>query len=352
MSGCRQNAIISLVTLRLTQLPLGPADASQEASEPRCGWSHVHRRCIRHHQRRCKPRMACSGSLHCQGERPGADDEMCREKVRSKCAEWAVVKAHATASTSDVQMHEAGGSSATLPSAVSVPPADASRSTTPLKRELASLGLQPPSRPPSTASVAAATTASTAPAAFNVSDLLPQRHLQCSICKAADGTYCGFCLDCYPKDEHGNILCITCCDLQCAACGMCNCRLSRWHSAGVSLCDGCQLPFCNVLCSRREDGNHEKHYDYGPSGDGDGENGIDCNAPLGLGCQCPCCKRLNPPLCTSCIRAEAPCEVCWDQWEYVGEIGHRAYTTSKYSEWQKHWQQWCNHRPAEYQQPR
>jgi len=50
--------------------------------------------------------------------KPGTDDEKCCEKVRAKCAKWAVVKAHTTASTSDVQMNETGGSSATLPPAV------------------------------------------------------------------------------------------------------------------------------------------------------------------------------------------------------------------------------------------
>jgi len=75
--------------------------------------------------------------------KPGADDETCREKVRSKWAEWAVVMAHATALTNNMEMNEAGGASATVPPAdfsATVPPADLSRSA-PLKRELASLGL-------------------------------------------------------------------------------------------------------------------------------------------------------------------------------------------------------------------
>ena len=145
-------------------------------------------------------------------------------------------------------------------------------------------------------------------------------------------------------DKHGNPLCSRCRGLVCAACELCSCLL--WHDGGVAQCDGCSVAYCDVPCSRRgdcrEEGNetHQKHYDYGCFTD-TGIGCHDCNAPLGLGCQCACCKRLGPPICADCTPAGS-CNHCWEQWEYLEENGFRACATSKYGAWREHWHAWCS----------
>ena len=145
-------------------------------------------------------------------------------------------------------------------------------------------------------------------------------------------------------DEHGNWLCSRCHGPTCAACELCSCLLQ--HDAGIALCGGCNVPYCNLPCSRRgdcrEEGNetHQKHYDYGCFTD-TGSGCQDCNAPLGLGCQCACCKRLGPPICADCTPA-GPCNHCWEQWEYLEENGFGVCATSKYGAWREHWHAWCS----------
>lgn len=149
---------------------------------------------------------------------------------------------------------------------------------------------------------------------------------RCSTCNMATATHTHYntslCDGCHPKDDHGNWLCIKCNGLTCAACERCNCTAEL--PFGVTLCEFCKVPYCNVQCSRRgdcrEDGNagHEKHYDYGCMTD-TGMPSSDCNAPLGLGCQCACCKCLAPPMCSACVRAQS----------------HAA--------WREHWAEWQNY---------
>jgi hypothetical protein len=183
---------------------------------------------------------------------------------------------------------------------------------------------------------------------------LMQDHVRwCTTCKAVDAVFsysappgkpgsCRLCHGCYPKDEHGNHLCIVCRGLQCAECQMCGCS----PNADITVCDCCKLPFCNVRCERRgdcrEDGNswHDKHYDRGCETGTGLEAGVDCNAPLGLGCQCSCCKRLRPPVCTMCVRKGSPCEDCFGQWESLEEDGDSVCSTSKYAMWREHWSGW------------
>ena len=150
------------------------------------------------------------------------------------------------------------------------------------------------------------------------------------------------------RELHAKYRCSFCRGLQCAECSMCNCKgLFQWQNAGVALCNHCHKPYCNTPCHRRgtcsccDDGNadHQKHYDRGCFTD-TGLTGFDCNAPLGLGCQCHCCKRLVPPLCVDCERSQAPCQECWGQWEFLNEIDSVAHSTSKYAQWREHWHSW------------
>jgi hypothetical protein len=59
---------------------------------------------------------------------------------------------------------------------------------------------------------------------------------------------------------------------------------------------------------------HQKHYERGWRGDDLDHSGIDCNAPLGSGCQCSCCMRLIPPVCLECEET-GPCQSCLEVWD-------------------------------------
>ena len=164
----------------------------------------------------------------------------------------------------------------------------------------------------------------------------------CSSCGDANARHYAngkrLCDTCHPKDEHGNLRCLRCQGLTCAACDTCDC-LRSWGSraCGVHVCDDCKKPFCNVACHRRGDcrekGNalHRKHYDRGiwSSDEYDEIAGIDCNAPLGIGCQCLCCQRLIPTVCSACEET-GPCTSCSEEWNSHSSPEH----------WKKHWSTW------------
>ena len=198
----------------------------------------------------------------------------------------------------------------------------------------------PPTAPPSASVASLATTCASWPPKCTKCKQEDSKYHRCAVSSGL-GKAVSLCESCFPKDEHGNFLCMKCMGLRCAECEACECH------ADIVLCGGCKVPFCNVPCDRRgdchESGNdsHEKHYDRGCFIN-TGFTGHDCNAPLGLGCQCSCCRRLQPPLCVGCTES-GPCQDCLGQWEYLREASASAYSNSKYGKWHEHWCDWWTH---------